>query len=252
MVDRIGRALVTTGKEARIATCGETGGSVSTPATTAARTRTSARIVVILAVFATLIVTASADAQPTAFGIKAGLSISNQDYDYEEGGPIDVERESRTGLALSFFAEFPITPILSLQPELAYVQRGSKLFVSRVPETGPPAVETGELDDRIDYLVIPLHLRVRLPGATYRPYALLGPRLDFKINDRSESASVLAGDLETINYGLSLGLGLEYGAGPIGAVFTELGYQFDFSKTVDTELLDVSSQSFLFLIGYTF
>ena len=201
---------------------------------------------------AALFVSAPAVAQPTAFGLKAGLSISNQDYDYTESNPIEVEREARTGLALSFFAEFPITPILSLQPELAYVQRGSKLFVSRVPETGPPPVESGELDDRVDYLVIPLHLRVRFPGATYRPYALLGPRLDFKINDRSESASVLAGDLETINYGLSLALGLEYGAGPIGAVFTELGYQFDFSKTVDTELLDVSSQSFLILIGYTF
>ncbi|MCB2231398.1 PorT family protein [bacterium] len=185
------------------------------------------------------------------FGLKAGLSISTQEYDYEND-VLTFERDPRTGLAVSVYADFPITPIISLQPGVGYIQRGSKIDVVQTSETDPDRAIHRELDDRIDYLSMPLYVKAVLPSPKYRPYLLAGPRLDWKINDDSESSTLLANRYETFVYGGSVGAGLEYGYGAVGTVILEFAYQFDLSDAADMGGLTIRNQSFLFLLGYTF
>lgn len=194
---------------------------------------------------------ADTQAGPLVFGLKAGLSISSQEYDYEND-VLTFERDPRTGLAISIYADFPITPTISFQPELGFVQRGSKVDVVQTTEADPDRAFHRELDDRIDYLSVPVYIKAVLPSPKYQPYVLAGPRLDWKINDDSESSTVLSNTYETFVYGGSVGVGLEYGNGAVGTVILEFAYQFDLSDAAEMDGLTIRNESFLFLLGYTF
>lgn len=208
-------------------------------------------IVALCCVLLTAWAVPDAKAEPLVFGLKAGLSISTQEYDYEND-VLTFERDPHTGLAVSVYADFPITPIISLQPEVGFIQRGSKIDVVQTSETDPDRAIHRELDDRIDYLSMPLYVKAVLPSPKYRPYLLAGPRLDWKINDDSESSALLANNYETFVYGGSVGAGLEYGYGAVGTVILEFAYQFDLSDAADTDGLTIKNETFLFLLGYTF
>lgn len=212
------------------------------------RRMTSALVIVALACGAAAV---PVGAGPVIFGAKAGLSISNQNYEYDNG-TLAFERDPRTGLAVMVLAEFNLTPVFSLQPELGFVQRGSSVELIRVSETSPEPIGSLKLDDRVDYIVFPVHVKAILPAAKYRPYVLAGPRIDWKINDDSESSSILAREYETFVYGGSAGIGLEYGYGPVGAIVAEFVYQFDFSDAASGGAVEVTNESFLILLGYTF
>lgn len=190
-------------------------------------------------------------AGPPIFGFKAGLSISSQDYEYDIKA-FTIERDPRVGLALSFLVEWNFSPILSVQPELGFVQRGSSLEVVRTSESSPDGIGSRKLEDRVDYIVLPLYVKAIVPSARYRPYAFAGPRLDWKVNEHTETSTIIANSYEPLVLGGAVGAGVEYGQGPVGAVIIEVVYQFDVSDAASATHVTVTNQSFLFLLGYMF
>ncbi|WP_353780038.1 outer membrane beta-barrel protein [Winogradskyella sp. 3972H.M.0a.05] len=62
-------------------------------------------------------------AQDVKYGVKAGMSISNMDY---EGTPI-VRNEHRNGFVFGVFIEYGLTEKLSLVPELQFSGEGANL-----------------------------------------------------------------------------------------------------------------------------
>ncbi len=55
-----------------------------------------------------------------AFGLRAGLNLTNRTY----SGSNDIDTDNRIGFHAGVVAQYPIGKYLVLQPELMYTQKG--------------------------------------------------------------------------------------------------------------------------------
>lgn len=110
---------------------------------------------------------AFAQSQPTsvrrpAYGFVAGVNVSKLAGDF-------VNASSRTGLTAGAYAAFPLATGVAIQPELLYSMEGAKLDIG----------QNGGM--RIDYLRVPVMLRIAVPTASnVRPFAAVGPSFGFE------------------------------------------------------------------------
>ncbi len=195
---------------------------------------------------------ASVSAGPKQFGVKAGITLADQDYEYLALDWED-ERDYKVGLTIGMFVDVPLTSFLSLRPGMEYVQKGSDLsqVIQWTNESSPEIVgdSTIEFSDRIDYLSIPILAELTLPTNTY---LVLGPRLDVKIGSSSETASIFADEFKSVVFGGTVGIGQEFMLGSLGPMLLEFDYHHDFSKALDNSNLEVKNKTLAFALGYRF
>lgn len=191
----------------------------------------------------------------TTFGVTAGLNaatISYEDEDDLEG----VDKQARLGLVAGAFARIPFTPMLSVQPEILYSQRGVKLSV----EENELGLE-GSFTTKIDYLEVPVLLRYAIPAtATGLEIGLEGgPSLAYKLNvgascsgDFDDTDCDLDDDEEDGIRSIDVGaaLGASVGAGPFSVA---LRYTHGFTSLTDDEnAVDAFNRVFSVTARYTF
>jgi len=160
-----------------------------------------------LAAVVTLTFTSPLFAQIPGLGIKGGVNLATQETSGEGAG--DDGLKMFPGLVAGVFMTFPIASWLDLQPEVLYSVKGS-----RFAESG----FSGTL--LIDYLEVPLLARVSRRGSGRTGfYAAGGPYVAFKLRARtrvkfggSTEEMDVAEDVEGMDYGLSVGGGLEFGS----------------------------------------
>jgi len=103
-----------------------------------------------------------------AFGIKAGINISNL---YDTKGE-DFSDKSKIGFAGGVFVSIPIGTYLGFQPELIYSQKGFK-------GSGNILLTEYEYTRNVDYLDVPLLLQIKpIPGLSL----LAGPHFSFLLH----------------------------------------------------------------------
>jgi hypothetical protein len=122
-------------------------------------------------VAAVLVSTSSASAAeiPT-FGVLGGIHLANLALDPD---PDDVSLDSLARANIGGFAEFGLAPNLSLQARAMYVRKGARLE-QRIEEVDLRAETT------IDYITVPVLLKIRADTAKIRPYVVVGPEIGFK------------------------------------------------------------------------
>ena len=166
-------------------------------------------------------------------------------------GP-DVDYDYRKGWGLGAFLHLPVSDMLSVQPEILYLQKGA---YSSVP--------FGDLLIALDYVEIPVLLRISVSvEGTVAPYFLVGPALGFKAG--CEITTELNGDegkmdcdetgfeVKSMDFGGVVGTGLSIGAGP-GSIHLGARYNHGFTSLDDSEEdWDLGSRAFSFLAGYSF
>jgi hypothetical protein len=166
-------------------------------------------------------------------------------------GP-DVDYDFRKGWGLGAFLKLPVSDMLSIQPEILYLQKGA---YSSWP--------FGDLMIALDYVEIPLLLRINVPvEGTVAPYFLVGPALGFK--GGCEITAELNGDEEkldcdetgfevkSVDFGGVVGAGLSFGAGP-GSFHLGARYNYGLISLDDSEEdWDLGNRAFSFLAGYSF
>lgn len=137
-----------------------------------------------------------ATAQGRGAGLKAGVLLST--LTFEDTDPNLERRASSVGGA---FVILPLTGRFALQPEFLYARKGASL------EDGARTQ-----DVELDYLEVPVLVRLRLPGGTY---ATAGPGVGIRARARSrttfggETAEIdLKDEIEPWDIGLSAGIGL--------------------------------------------
>ena len=108
------------------------------------------------AVIAFGLLTVSAAAQPS-FGVKAGLALADQDFDYRD---FNQDFDSRTGLQFGVFAEFALNDYVRISPELRYVPVGVKFSVDTTGYEGPADDGEKTFKSRIDYISLPVTAKV--------------------------------------------------------------------------------------------
>jgi Outer membrane protein beta-barrel domain len=103
-----------------------------------------------------------------AFGVKAGINISNL---YDTKGE-DFSDKSKIGFAGGVFVSIPIGTYLGFQPEVLYSQKGYK-------GSGNIILADYEYTRNVDYLDIPLLLQIKpIPGLSL----LAGPQFSFLLH----------------------------------------------------------------------
>lgn len=145
------------------------------------------------------------------FGFKGGLNLSNlytEDVDDENG---------LIGFNAGLFLELPISSSLSLQPELLYSVKGAELTYDNAFASG-----TGKF--RLNYIEAPVLLRANLTNnfnIHFGPY--FAYLVDAKISNETDGGGfnfeeeIDNDDLNKFDYGLAVGLGIEFDSFGIGA-----------------------------------
>lgn len=172
---------------------------------------------------ALLLAAAPVAAQPS-FGVTAGLNVATVDFSID--GTAVENLAPRLGLVAGAFAELPLTPSLSVRPELLYSQTGFTQTTDGADLGGSSLT----LGTEFDYLHVPVLLRYRLPLG---PNGLVagveaGPALSYLVRSGISCRSDLAGlcalfddpdgesDANVDDLDVGLALGATLGAGPFG------------------------------------
>lgn len=146
------------------------------------------------------------------FGIKGGVNLSNLYVD-------DVEDENmKVGVNVGIFAKLPVSKGFSIQPELLYTSKGSKLRYNNI-------FGDGEYRFNLNYVELPV-LAVFNLGKNFNihagPYAALLTsanikRLDNESGDVDDIADLETDNFKRFDYGLVGGVGFDIQNFTIGA-----------------------------------
>jgi len=187
-----------------------------------------------------------------SYGFKIGATSSSQDWDYTQ--LTDFTPETRWGINVGVFTEFLNIPYFSLVTELNYIQKGMKEDVPVTTVTNPDG--TGEYitwDTRVDYLNISALGKFRLDFSLFTPYIVIGPKLDFEINQEHSLGftDVVEENFNEVMYGFKIGIGSEVKF-EFFSIIAEILYDYNFNDLYEGEYLTVTSDSFDFRIGIVF
>lgn len=179
-------------------------------------------------------------------GFKGGMSLATM------GGADVGDTGYKAGLGVGAFLEFQVSDVVSIQPELFYMQRGAE-------DTEGGATYTMA----VDYVEIPVLLRLNVPvEGSVAPYFLVGPSIGFKsgcelryeedgVEVRVDCEEAEA-EIKSIDFGGVVGAGLSFEAGP-GNVTVGARYNYGFISLDDSDAEeDVKGRAFSFLAGYSF
>lgn len=90
----------------------------------------------------------------------------------------------RPGVTVGAFAEVPVGRSVSLRPEVAYVQKGSRTYRTQSvydDDTHALSVEETVVETRADYIEVPLLLHATGPaGGRFRVGVMAGPAVAFR------------------------------------------------------------------------
>ncbi|MEP7257083.1 MAG: porin family protein [Flavitalea sp.] len=145
------------------------------------------------------------------FGIKGGLNLTNLYVD-------DVKDENvKAGFNAGIFAKLPVIKGLSIQPELLYTSKGSKI-------TYDNAFGNGEFRFNLNYVELPLLAVINLAknfnihAGGYAAYLVNANITQLKDNgNTNELVSFNEDDFKRFDYGLVGGLGFDVQNFTIGA-----------------------------------
>lgn len=171
-------------------------------------------------------------AAQTTVGLKAGVSfatLSNKEPDWD----------SRTGFAGGISFEMRAGAI-GLQPEILYVQKGVK-------NNGAPSTTARKLD----YLEVPLLLKLTVPVPALQPFVVAGPSVGFRMTCKVGEIDCDDDAVKSTDWGAVLGAGLRLGGDK--GIIVEGRYTWGL-KDIDNIGAGVNSKTrtFLLLAGVSF
>ena len=138
--------------------------------------------------------------QGSLFGIRAGLNISNLDF---EPSPI-FDNTHRNGFAIGFFGEYDLSKSVAIAPEIQFSAEGAK-----------------DKDLRIDYIQIPVLMKYRF-GERFSVGA--GPMAGVKVWEHEDGYK---------NFAFSVVGGLEFFV--TNDIFIDARYHYGFTNVLDDE-----------------
>lgn len=141
-------------------------------------------------------VATAASAQEIRFGVKAGANYSSVTADETDG------IESKIGLQAGLLANFALSDLISIQPEVLYSQKGLQ--------------SEADSDDKLklNYIDVPLLVKVNAGGLFFEGGPQVGFLAGAKITDGNEDRDIK--DLyNTVDFGYVAGLGYQLESGPM-------------------------------------
>jgi opacity protein-like surface antigen len=198
-------------------------------------------------------VSSAAQAEPVedaprrfGFGGKVGLNAAT--YGGEDADREFVESTNTLGFAVGGFATVNAHEIITLQPEIVFITKGTDADVD------------GEYGGgfNLRYIEIPVLARIRIPvGERIHPYVTAGPQVSFlvksEVEERDGRTTDVVDDTQSIDVGVVLGAGATIKIPSLaGAVLVEARYDWGLRKIYPESPLEVQTRTLSFLIGYQY
>jgi hypothetical protein len=186
------------------------------------------------------------------FGVKAAVTSANQDFDYSQMADLQMKR--RVGFDVGVFAEWLDIPVLSIISQVEYAQRGSGMEFVETGPSGPQSIGTKKLYSRLDYLSVPILVKLRLQTSTITPYILAGPRLDILVSYQSDEGvlNLVYDQFKKTTLGGSVAVGVQIQSLLPVTILAEARYSIDLSDSYETNLLKVRNNAFDLWLGVAF
>ena len=157
----------------------------------------------VLLIFAGLVSAPVAAATKVNFGLKAGVSLSNNAWSDDDGTEKILVRPT-----FGVFAVFNLTPMLAIQPEVNYLVMGEWW-----------GSDSLKIVEAFTYIHIPVLLKVRLmKEGKIIPALFAGPAIGFLLSAKEAGDDVKSFFKDT-DFGADFGLGAEMAAGKMKVVF---------------------------------
>lgn len=185
----------------------------------------------------------------TNYGLKLGMGISNQSWDYQ--ADINSDFDNKVGISPRIFLSFLNIPFFQLQAELGYLQKG---FEDKIPITTIVQPDgTGEfitVNNRLNYLSFSALAKLKYENEILTPYIIIGPQLNVLLSKNIEKGwEVVFDSFKENNIGLSIGVGTEIkNVLPI-SILLEYRYESDFIDNYDSSNINIKNYSHILLLG---
>jgi len=184
------------------------------------------------------------------YGLKGGVAAATQHWSFM--GEFTLDAGTRWGVDAGLFMEFFEHPNLSVLLEARYVQKGFSEDFALTSAEDPESFGTATFTPRVDYIVIPLVAKARIPLDGFSPYVFAGPTLSLLLGYEGAEFEEVYKDLKTTEFGGSFGLGCEIPAWGESTILIEGSYGPSFSDAYANEFLTITNSAFEILIGIAF
>lgn len=178
-------------------------------------------------------------AQSITVGPRVGLNLGTQVVtggDSEEEDAWNDEVKANTGIQLGAVANFGISELFSLQPELLFVQKGYKFEEDGMSAKG-----------KYSYLEVPVLAKISFGNEQLKGFVTAGPTLGYWLSGKDTfeaGGGEISGDIDfdddedgvekRFEAGASIGVGLAYKVGP-GALNFDVRYGAGFTSVYESD-----------------
>jgi hypothetical protein len=170
------------------------------------------------------------------FGLKGGASFGN----ISNKGVLPGDLKTRTGFAAGVSIGLG-AQLLGVGAEALFAQRGLS--------------SDGTGDAKLDYLDVPVYLKLQVPSPGIAPFGYVGPQVSFEVNCSNGDLDCSDNGRSTTDYAGVIGAGVKFGSGGKVGVTVEARYVYGLKDLkLDTVTSDESfkTRSFLILGGLVF
>jgi opacity protein-like surface antigen len=172
------------------------------------------------------------------YGLRGGVNFSNY------GG--DPDMDSKIGFNFGMMMQYDLHPMLILQPELNYTQRGAQT-------EGSILGVDFERKDTLHYAELPIYLKLDMAEGDFKIQPYLGPELRYLIKGNSkieigdDENDEDIEDLKSLDYGLGIGLDIVFNTNILAGIRYSLGL----ANIADTDD-DITNNSLMLNLGFLY
>jgi len=176
-------------------------------------------------------------ANPIYLGVRGGLNLGQASFTPDPGS--GVSKGFRTGIAGGLFADFGVSSSFFVDAEVLYTQGGVKFSLG-----------SAEDNIKVDELNIPITAKYKfaMEGSNVKPYVFGGGDLGFVMKAEEEQKNIpgqadttadIKDQIESMDYGIHFGAGVEIEVSPGVNVFLDGRYGLglkDLAKSTSVEV----------------
>lgn len=176
----------------------------------------------------------------SGIGVRVGINQAQQSVMVDS-----IRQGTVTGISAGLVGKIDFGDLISLQPELVFIQKGGELafgdFVRSRTE--------------VDYLELPLLIRLDIGGDKFGIFGLMGPSFGYAVEGTIKdlttgtSDQIIWNDKPRFEVGGHLGGGMYIGLG-IGQLTADIRMQYGFSDSELSSQIEVKNQGMGINFGY--
>jgi hypothetical protein len=207
----------------------------------------------ILVIFFTLYVFSAQGQTVKSIGIKGGLSIANQPWQYKTIN-FTPQGYYKTGIYSVLTLELFQHKYLSLLTDLGFIQKGNQIEIEVTTTENPDGGTLTKLKSTINYFTFSPLLKFRYDIKRWTPYVFVGPRIDYQLSYQSEFSSAIGNEFNKSILGITYGAGVEFRQNKIGMLM-EFQHQPDITSVMDKPIsstntgLKITNNAFVISAG---